>query len=165
MILQHIHQQILGRIHHDPHADILQTLADIPVHRLRHHCGDAPGEHQRVLLRQPGQLPIQPVDIVLLDGRSHAVDLRLLIRTQLDIDPGHSFFHHNKIRTHVLHRQKPHDLPASESCHEAQRGRFKAQILQHQRDIDALSSRKQQLFIRPIDLAGLETVYRNNVIQ
>ena len=165
MIGQDLHQEIPRGIHRDPDPSALQVLHDVHVHGLRHHGRNAAGQRQNIARFQAVQLPVQRVDVLLLDGRSHSVDLCLLIGAELHVDPGHALFHPDKVISHALFIQKALDLVSGKSRREAQGDVVKSQVLQDDGNVDSLSSREQELLRCPVDPSRAEMIHRRDVVQ
>ena len=97
MVLQHVHQQVAGGIHHSTHAPALQPSQQPLVGILRKACRDAARQNEDIILVQAVQLLFQLLHGALRDVGSCAVQLGLLPCLDLDIDAGHALFQMHKI--------------------------------------------------------------------
>ena len=97
MVLQNVDQKIPGGVYHNVNAFSLQARHDILIAGGRHDIRDRPCQDQKIPLPQLIELIIELCNVGSLDGRSLPVDLRFLVATQLDIDPGHSLCHIDKV--------------------------------------------------------------------
>ena len=114
---------------------------------------------------QAVQLPVKRVDVLLLDGGSHSVDLRLLIGAELYVDPGHALVHPDKVIPNAFFIQKALDLVSGKACREAQGDVVKSQVLQDDGNVDSLSSGKQEFLRCAVDPSRTEMIHRRDVVQ
>ena len=97
VVLQHVHQQVAGGIHHSTHAPALQPGQQPLVGILRKACRDAARQNEDIILVQAVQLLFQLLHGALRNVGARAVQLGLLPCLDLDIDAGHALFQMHKI--------------------------------------------------------------------
>ena len=97
MVLQNIHQQIAGGIHHSTHAPALQPGQQPLVGILRQALGNAARQNEDIILVQAVQLLFQLLHGALRNVGACPVQLGLLPGFDLYIDAGHALFQMHKI--------------------------------------------------------------------
>ena len=125
MIGEDVDQQILGGIHHGPHAVALQPCQQPLVGALGKALGDAARQNEDVVRLQGVQLGFQLLHGAFRDAGACAVQLRLGACLDLDVDAGHALGQMDEIGPEPL-RGQSHALTA--------------QLPEHAGNIDALAA-------------------------
>ena len=155
-ILQHIHQQVAGSIHHCTHSPALQPCQQALVGVLRQALGDAACEDQDIVFSQLIQLCFQLLHGTFRDIRACAVQLGLLPGLDLHIDAGHAFFQMHKVRSEPLCCQTSLQPRSGLTGHKAQRHALAAQLCQYAGHVDALAAQHAVLAVCAVDFAHLQ---------
>ena len=158
-------QEVPGGVHHGQHAPTVQPAENLLIDVIRHGPRDGARQHKDIALCQPVQLPEQRLHSRLRDGGTPSIDLALLPRLDLHVDAGHALLQPDKGGVQAGFAQAIVQGPPGKTSQKAQRGVFDTQIVQHGRNIDALPAELYRLKIRPVQPAGLEIPYADNIIQ
>ena len=156
VILQHIHQQVAGRVHHRMHTVAFQTGQQTLVGGLGQAGRDAPRQNEDVALGQLIELCFQLLHGALGDVRACAVQLSLLPRLYLDVDAGHALLEVDKVGGDALRGQTPLEPRTRLTSHKAQRRVPAAQLGQHTGHVDALAAQHAVLAFGAVHLAHFQ---------
>ena len=145
MIRQYLDQQVSGGIHHCQDSSALNPLQDPLIHVIRHGIRNTSCQYQDISVSQSVNLFHQLFQSFCINIRATAIDLCSVNTFQLQIDSGHSVIDFDEISIYAKLVQSPDQFLSSESRRISQGCGIQSQILQYDRDIDSLSSRKNQL--------------------
>ena len=143
----------------------VNLVEDLLVDILRHGSRNAACEHQRVACLELLQTHHELAQLLLLNDRSLAVDLGLQTALQLNIDAGKSGGETDEVglTAQLLHAAL--DVVTGEAGDEAEGDVRDTHAAEDDGDIDALAADKDALRIDAVELANLEVVDLNAIIQ
>ena len=165
MVPQDIHQKLPCCIDHNQNMLIFEPFHDIHIHGIRHGGWNAARKHQHVSVSQLIQQPHQFFNLFGGDSGSHAVDFRALNGAELHVDAGNTGFNRDEFRQAADSFHTPANFLSRKACDKTERRGLQTEVIQDNRNIDALSTGKDLLEGRPVCHAELEVIYRNNIIQ
>ena len=137
MIRQYLYQQVSGGIHYGENTSSLNSLQNSLINVIRHGIRNTSCQYQDISVSQ--------FQSFCINIRATAIDLCSVNTFQLQIDSGHSVIDFDEISIYAKLVQSPDQFLSSESRRISQGCGIQSQILQYDRDIDSLSSRKNQL--------------------
>ena len=156
VVLQHVHQQIAGGVHHGPHTAALQPGQQPLVGVLRQAFRDAARQNEDVVLAQLVQPGFQLLHGAFRDGGARAVQLGLLPGLDLDVDAGHALFQVHEVGAQALGGKAPLQPGTGLTGHEAQGHALAAQLGQHAGHVDALAAQHAVLAVCAVHLAHFQ---------
>ena len=156
VIGEDVDQQILGGIHHGPHAVALQPCQQPLVGALGKALGDAACQNEDVVRLQGVQLGFQLLHGTFRDAGACAVQLRLGACLDLDVDAGHALGQMDEIGPEPLRGQITLQPGTGLTGHKAQSHALTAQLPEHAGNIDALAAQHAVLPGGAVHLAHLK---------
>ena len=158
VIGEDVDQQILGGIHHGPHAVALQPCQQPLVGALGKALGDAARQNEDVVRLQGVQLGFQLLHGTFRDAGACAVQLGLGARLDLDVDAGHALGQMDEIGPEPLRGQTTLQPGTGLTGHKAQSHALTAQLPEHAGNIDALAAQHAVLPGGAVHLADFQSL-------
>ena len=145
MIRQYLYQQVSGGIHYGENTSSLNSLQNSLINVIRHGIRNTSCQYQDISVSQSVNLFHQLFQSFCINIRATAIDLCSVNTFQLQIDSGHSVIDFDEISIYAKLVQSSDQFLSGESRRISQGCGIQSQILQYDRYIDSLSSRKNQL--------------------
>ena len=145
MIRQYLYQQVSGGIHYGENTSSLNSLQNSLINVIRHGIRNTSCQYQDISVSQSVNLFHQLFQSFCINIRATAIDLCSVNTFQLQIDSGHSVIDFDEISIYAKLVQSSDQFLSGESRRISQGCGIQSQILQYNRYIDSLSSRKNQL--------------------
>ena len=160
VVLQHVHQQVAGGIHHRAHPPALQPGQQPLVGILRQTLGNAARQNEDIILVQAVQFLFQLLHGALRDVGARPVQLGLLPGFDLYIDAGHALLQMHKVGLHALCRKATLQPCTGLARHKAQCHAPAAQLCQHAGHVDALAAQHAVLTGCAVHLAYFQRCFQ-----